>query len=54
VVPLYDEVGIERVRRFERAADARAFRRAQRLQEKRQRTTQGAPHDMGGENLPLP
>lgn len=45
VVPLYDEVGIERVRRFERAADARAFRNAQRVQEKRQRTMQGEPHD---------
>jgi class 3 adenylate cyclase len=46
VVPLYDEVGIERVRRFERSADARAFRRAQRVQEKRQRSLQGAPHDL--------
>ena len=44
----YDEVGVDRVHRFERAPDARAFHAAQRMQEERRRTVQGAPHDYGG------
>jgi hypothetical protein len=37
IVPLYDEVGIERVRRFELSRDARAFARAERIKAKRQK-----------------
>jgi class 3 adenylate cyclase len=51
VVPFFDSVGVERPRRFETASDARAFKRAQRLQEKRQRDYTGPrmpPPEAGG------
>jgi hypothetical protein len=48
VVRAYDEVGVDRLCRFEHAVDARAFRDARRMQEEHGRTMQGAPHDLGG------
>jgi len=47
VVPFFDTVGVERLRRFETARDARAFKESQRIKEKQQRNYTGPPMPPG-------